>query len=56
MEVVDKFYGAYGDTDQGKLAEEGMAYVKASLPKLDIITAAVIVPPAAAAAPPPTPK
>ena len=56
MEVVDKFYGAYGDTDQGKLAEEGMAYVKASLPKLDIITAAVIVPPAAAPAPPPTPK
>src|SRR5271165_6999891 len=28
MEVVDKFYGAYGDTDQGKLAEEGIAYVK----------------------------
>jgi peptidyl-prolyl cis-trans isomerase A (cyclophilin A) len=56
MDVVDKFYSAYGDTDQGKLADQGIAYVKASLPKLDIITSTAILPAAAPATPAPPKK
>ena len=45
MEVVDKLFNGYGgDIDQGKLMEGGIAYVKKSLPNLDLITSAEIVP------------
>lgn len=48
MDVVDKFYSGYGDTDQEKLANGGSAYVKKSLPNLDIINSCVIEPAAPA--------
>jgi len=50
MEVVDKFYSGYGDNgpDQGRLTNEGKAYVDKEFPKLDSIKTAVIVAPAAA--------
>lgn len=51
MDVVDKFYSGYGDTDQQKLMEGGIAYVKKSLPMLDIINTCSIAPAAPTAAP-----
>ncbi|MGH9709811.1 MAG: hypothetical protein ACRD37_04630, partial [Candidatus Acidiferrales bacterium] len=59
MDVVDKFYGGYGDNgpDQGKLTNEGKPYVDKNFPKLDSILTARIVPatPATHAAPHPKP-
>jgi peptidyl-prolyl cis-trans isomerase A (cyclophilin A) len=53
MEVVDKFYSEYGEgapsgngPDQGRLQQEGKAYLDKSFPLLDTIKTAVIVPPA----------
>jgi peptidyl-prolyl cis-trans isomerase A (cyclophilin A) len=53
MEVVDKFYGGYGDgaprgngPDQERIQKEGKAYLEKSFPLLDTIKTAVIVPPA----------
>jgi peptidyl-prolyl cis-trans isomerase A (cyclophilin A) len=51
MDVVDNFYKGYGDgadmggrgPTQGKLAEQGIAYVKKSFPNMDTITSAEIV-------------
>jgi peptidyl-prolyl cis-trans isomerase A (cyclophilin A) len=53
MDVVDKFYNGYEDNgpDQGRLTNEGKAYVDREFPKLDSIETAVIVSPA-----PATPK
>ena len=49
MEVVEKFYGDYGDgMDQGKIQAEGKAYLDKNFPKLDSIVTAVIVEPAGA--------
>jgi len=51
MSVVDSFYGGYGDNgpDQGKLTNEGRAYVLRYFPKLDtILTARIVAAPAAA--------
>ncbi len=48
MDVVEKFFGGYGDTDQQKLEEQGTAYVKKSLPNLDIINSTAIEPAAPA--------
>ena len=44
MEVVDKLFSGYGDTDQGKLRDGGAAYVKKDLPNLDLIVSAEIMP------------
>lgn len=47
MDVVDKFYGGYGDhgPDQDRLTREGKPYVEKDFPKLDsIITAHIVVP------------
>lgn len=55
MDVVDKFYSGYGETDQQKLSEGGAAYVAKSLPKLDKIIKAVIAPAAPGASKPATP-
>jgi peptidyl-prolyl cis-trans isomerase A (cyclophilin A) len=45
MEVVDKFFNGYGDkVDQGLLREGGAAYVKQSLPNLDLIISTEIMP------------
>jgi peptidyl-prolyl cis-trans isomerase A (cyclophilin A) len=44
MEVVDKLFSGYGDTDQGKLRDGGAAYVKKDLPDLDLILSAEIMP------------
>jgi len=53
MDVVDKFYSGYGEgapsgngPDQGRLQQEGKAYLDKSFPLLDTIKTAVIVPPA----------
>ena len=51
MDVVDKFYGGYGDAgapDQGKMTEQGKAYTDAGFPKLDHVKTATVVAPAAA--------
>jgi len=52
MEVVDKFYSAYGDgpprgrgVDQGRLQSEGNAYLEREFPKLDYVKKATIVTP-----------
>ena len=52
MEVIDKFYSEYGEgapggngPDQGRLQQEGKAYLQKSFPLLDSIRTAVIVPP-----------
>ncbi len=58
MEIVDQLYAGYGEgypngsgPDQGRITNEGKAYLDKEFPKLDTIKAAVIVgePPAAAA-------
>ena len=53
MDVVDKFYGGYGDPpkgpDQGRITEEGKAYLDKSFPQLDSIKTARIVPSTTAA-------
>ncbi len=50
MDVVDKLHGGYGDTlDQGKIQEQGKAYLDQNYPQLDSIKSAVITEPAAAA-------
>jgi cyclophilin family peptidyl-prolyl cis-trans isomerase len=46
MEVVEKFYGAYGNepaTKQGAIYAEGNAFLKANYPELDYITKAYII-------------
>ncbi|HLJ46773.1 MAG TPA: peptidylprolyl isomerase [Bryobacteraceae bacterium] len=53
MENVDKF--AFGEADQQKLTEEGIAYIQKSMPNLDRITSATIVPAAKPAAAPAKP-
>jgi peptidyl-prolyl cis-trans isomerase A (cyclophilin A) len=52
MDVVDKIYGEYGDApqfdghgpDQGRIQEEGNAYLKKDFPNLDYIKSAIIIP------------
>jgi len=51
MDVVDKLYGEYGEgspqgrgPDQGRIQNEGNAYLKKDFPKLDYIKSATIVP------------
>src|SRR5579871_2528499 len=48
MDVVDQFYGGYGDPprgpDQGKIASQGKAYLDKNFPQLDSIKTAKIVP------------
>jgi peptidyl-prolyl cis-trans isomerase A (cyclophilin A) len=53
MDVVEKFYSEYGEgapsgngPDQGRMQQEGKAYLDKSFPLLDTIKTAVIVPPA----------
>ncbi len=65
MEVVEQFYADYGEgpprgngPEQGRIANEGKAYLDKQFPKLDTIKAAVIVgeaPPASAGKPGPKP-
>lgn len=50
MDVVDKFYSAYGDgpprgrgVDQGRLQAEGNAYLEREFPKLDYVRKAMIL-------------
>jgi peptidyl-prolyl cis-trans isomerase A (cyclophilin A) len=51
MDVVDKFYGGYGDTpDQGKITAFGKGYLDKSFPNLDRIVTATVMPADAAAA------
>lgn len=57
MEVVERFYTGYGEgapsgngPDQGRLTDEGKAYIDKSFPLLDSIKTAVVVAPAAPAA------
>ncbi len=51
MDVVDKLYSGYGESpDQGRITNEGKAYLDKEFPKLDSIKTAVIVKPGA---PPP---
>lgn len=55
MDVVDKLYGEYGDApafggrgpDQGRIQDEGNAYLKKDFPNLDYIKSATILPTAA---------
>lgn len=66
MEVVEQLYSGYGEgppkgdgPDQGRITNEGKAYLAKSFPQLDSIKSAVIVgeaPPAAAAPTRPRPK
>src|SRR5262249_30253914 len=43
MEIVQKLYGGYGgDLSQGKIAQEGNAYLEKNYPKLDGIKKATI--------------
>ncbi len=58
MEVVEQFYTGYGEgaprgngPDQGRLTDEGKAYIDKNFPLLDSIKIAVIVTPAAPTAP-----
>jgi peptidyl-prolyl cis-trans isomerase A (cyclophilin A) len=48
MDVIDQFYGGYGDPprgpDQGKIAAQGKAYLDKNFPQLDSIKTAKIVP------------
>ena len=51
MEIVDKLYSEYGDgapegkgPNQGRIQNEGKAYLEKDFPKLDTIKTAVIVP------------
>jgi peptidyl-prolyl cis-trans isomerase A (cyclophilin A) len=53
MDIVDSFYSGYGEgaptgkgPDQGRLTNEGKAYLDKNFPRLDIIKSAVIEPPA----------
>ena len=49
MDVVDKIYSGYGEQpDQGRIANEGKAYLEKNFPQLDVIKSAKIVPAAAA--------
>ena len=57
MDVVDKFYSEYGEgapsgngPDQGRMQQEGKAYLEKSFPLLDTIKTTVILPRAPAAA------
>jgi peptidyl-prolyl cis-trans isomerase A (cyclophilin A) len=53
MDVVDKIYSGYGETpDQGRITDEGDAYVSKNFPNIDKIKSARILP-AEGAAPPP---
>lgn len=51
MDVVDKIYNGYGEgaprgagPDQGRIQQEGNAYLKKDFPKLDYVKSAAIVP------------
>ena len=51
MEVVNQFYGGYGDATtnhQPEITNEGKAYLDKNFPKLDSIKTATIILPAAA--------
>ena len=51
MEVVDKLYSGYGESpDQGRITNEGKAYLDKEFPKLDSVKTAVIISPAPATA------
>jgi peptidyl-prolyl cis-trans isomerase A (cyclophilin A) len=53
MDVVDKIYSGYGESpDQGRITDEGDAYVSKNFPNIDKIKSARILP-AEGAAPPP---
>jgi len=44
MEVVDAIYSGYGEApDQGRVTQEGNAYLKREFPRLDFVRKAVIV-------------
>lgn len=43
MDVVNSFFSGYGDTDQSRLRDGGIAYVQQNLPNLDLITSAQIL-------------
>ena len=56
MDVVEKFYSGYGEgapmgngPDQGRITNEGKAYIEKEFPKLDTIKTAVILPAAPSA-------
>jgi peptidyl-prolyl cis-trans isomerase A (cyclophilin A) len=53
MDVVDQFFSGYGEQpDQGRITNEGQAYIAKEFPKLDSIkTARIVAAPAAAPAP-----
>ena len=49
MDVVDKIYSGYGEQpDQGRIANEGKAYLEKNFPQLDVIKSAKIMPAAGA--------
>jgi hypothetical protein len=44
MDIVDKFYAAYGERpDQGLITRQGNSYLAANFPNLDYIKTATIV-------------
>jgi peptidyl-prolyl cis-trans isomerase A (cyclophilin A) len=58
MDVVEQFYTGYGEgapsgsgPDQGRLADQGKAYIDKEFPQLDSIKTAVVLTPAAPASP-----